>query len=110
MLPLDRMHRADSGLADPLDKPSPSLAQNSAIALSPRNGNCATDRLESPGYGPLSADQVRADWALIDVSDVGFQHGLKEARTLGEAVGNILNLQELTPTSKRRCTTELHSR
>ncbi len=110
MLPLDGKHGADSGLAHSLDEPSPSLAQNSAVILSPRNANCATVRLESPGYGSLSADQVRADWILRDVSDIEFQHGLKEARTLGETVGNLLKLQELTPTSKRLCTTELHSR
>ena len=110
MLPLNREDRADSGLAHLLDEPSLSLAQNSAIILSPRNGNCATVRLESPGHGSLSADQAGADWILRDVSDIEFQHKLKKASTLGETVGNLLKLQELTPTSKRLCTTELHSR
>ena len=110
MLPLNRGNRADSGLAHLPDEPSLSLAQNSAIILSPRNGNCATLRLESSGYGSLSAEQVGADWTLRDVSDIEFQHGLKKASTLGETIGNLLNLQELTSTSKRLCTTELHSR
>ena len=110
MLPLNKEDRADSGLAHLLDEPSLSLAQNSAIILSPRNGNCATVHLESPGYGSLSADQAGADWILRDVSDIEFQHELKKTSTLGETVGNLLKLQELTPISKRLCTTELHSR
>ena len=65
-----------------------------AIILSPWNGKCATVRSESPGYGSLSVDQVRADWILRDVSDIEFQHVLKEARTLGVSTRPSLSSAE----------------
>ena len=108
--PLDGKHGADSGLAHSLDEPSRHWRRIPQSTFLRGNGNCATVRLESPGYGSLSVDQVRADWILRDVSDIEFQHRLKEARTLGETVGNLLKLQELTPTCKQICTTELHCR
>lgn len=118
----DDLQRPVSGLAHALERPSPSLAQNSATTrLEPQKAiTILLDQHDKiifayltlarslspslhyfPGHGSLSSDQVLAVGALRDYADDKIRTLLEQARKLCEDLRNFLGFKELTLTSKR---------
>ena len=64
----------------------------------------------SPGHDSLSSDQVQAVWVLRDYADDQIKFWLQQGRKLCETVAEYLELQELTPNSKRPWTTPIPSK
>ena len=133
MLNLDRLQRANSGLASSANRPCPQNCNSDdtaplepltslkaiTILLDQHNDeifaylkfarSLRQNILYSPGHGSLSLDQYRAVWALRNCSDVDIRTWLKEARKPCETVAYPFKLQGLTPTSERLRTAQVLS-
>ena len=117
----------DSGLAYALDQASRLSAQNSLSLDSLDKATAGSERQKAitsllnqhddsifaylrfarsldqnfPGHGSLSSDQVLAVRALRHCDDDEIKTWLGQARKIGESSAYLLDLQELTTTSKR---------